>query len=553
MVQLTLGTALPCISTDTSSQCAIRWARGQLDLCLSSHKCCSRGQTYLPRRLIDISPMIAGKQPRLKDTGHTVLDEEQPNYVCLSHCWGKMPIVRTMKESIKQHQEAIPCSTLSKTFRDSIDIALKFSIRYIWIDSLCIVQDDSLDWQEQGSQMAAIYENCLFVIAATASTDGRGGCFREIPAEYAKPFEAESSNAQGERFATSARKSIQHPDPLIQAYDGYKIGAPLIDRAWVFQENILGLRILHFTATELVWECNGVLACECGSIKSDRYSRKSQPISSQSIENDVSPFKEWYKTVEAYSTRALTYESDKLPALSGIAQRTQRLFSSPLPNISNRYLAGLWERDLLNGLTWRSFPESRSQVLEQCGIPSWSWASVQRPVSRNGEHEIDPDQPTARISHVTCTPTGVDPTGDVLDGELVMVGPLIEVTLEYDPEQNPDPIEISYYVTNKACNDNRVIIYPDHLFSEPGSLHILAGETIFCLWLGSTRMQRSTTSSCMERKLPREFFQTLLLRPSLARPGAFQRIGYFDSSEAHSGEGWFDNVRDQSCSCIKEP
>ena len=515
----------------------------KLKSCLSSHECDPRRPaTSLPKRLVDLSSITTGGPPRLIDTANAINGNEAPEYVCLSHCWGKLHVTRTTTESIQQHMEAIPHETLSKTFQHSIEIALKFNVRFIWIDSLCIIQDNILDWQEQGSCMADIYENCLFVIAATASADGSGGCFKRVPSEISTPSEASRSSECGRTFAVRARKSVQHPDVLIHAPDGYKIEAPLIDRAWVFQEGSLGPRILHFTASELIWECKHDLSCQCGRVKARRYMSKPGPFYSLSTDDDERLFFEWHKTVEAYSQRKLTYESDRLPALSGIAKRMQKQVS-PACAASNRYLAGIWERDLLSGLTWRCIGVTQERDSGQTHyIPTWSWASVPGPVVYPTRGELDPNQPTARVVQAECTLAGLDPTGAVAGGKLTIAGPLIEVTLEYDPTENPSPHEIGYYITRKTANDNRPSIEPDHLFSEPGEFHIDPGEIIFCLWLGSMRLEKFGTEEPAGARLSPEYFLTLLLRSSRAMDNAFERIGFFESSEVHSAQGWFDGV-----------
>ena len=437
--------------------------------------------------------------------------------------------------------QSIPYESLTKTFQDSIEIALKFDIRYIWIDSLCIVQDDHMDWEEQAGQMAAIYENCLFVIAATASSDGNGGCFKTVPSEFSSSFESTGSNGRGDVRTLCARKVIQHPDAMIHAPLGYKIEAPLIDRAWCFQENLLGPRILHFSATELFWECNAILTCQCGQIDAERYLQKSQPTLSSSRDQDAFLLHEWRSIVEAYSLRDLSYESDRLPALSGVAKQIQRRFS-PASAVHNRYLAGLWERDLLSDLTYvvgdQAIPRRRSPG-HSYRAPSWSWASAQNSVSFGLQFELDPNQETATVLHARCMPAGADSTGAVSGGLLRIAGPLIEVKLEYNPTEDPNPVEIRYYITHQTSNAYRPIINNDHLFVEPGEFHIDPGETIQCLWLGFQRWKRFGTSGTSMARLPREHFTALLLRSSRVTAGTYERIGIFNSSEIHSGEGWF--------------
>ena len=101
-------------------------------------------------------------------------------YIALSHCWGKNPIVRTTTSTLAQRKQGIEISLLPPTFRDAIIIARRLDVRYLWIDSLCIIQDDELDWQTESAKMSTIYQHALLTISAGLSSHG-GGCFCKTP------------------------------------------------------------------------------------------------------------------------------------------------------------------------------------------------------------------------------------------------------------------------------------------------------------------------------------------------------------------------------------
>ncbi|MCJ1256403.1 hypothetical protein MMC24_004224 [Lignoscripta atroalba] len=526
--------SLPLISGDTESILATEKATQWLHECLTTHDFCQYpDHASLPTRVVDLLPWKTKKDPILVDSKSLSISDNSTAYVCLSHCWGKAALIRTTKATIEHHKGGIPWTLLSKTFQDAIKITLDLGVRYIWIDSLCIIQDDETDWQVQAGQMASIYENCLFTIAATASADGSGGCYRKAPAEYAQVVTRSRTNREGRNFTASCRRAIQHPDTLIHAPDGYMVHAPLIDRAWVFQEHELSRRVLQFTATELMWECNSSLRCECGRVQPDRYQRKSQLVQARTAEELAFLGNEWRKRVVAYSCRMLTYGTDKLPALSGVAKQMQRHMSS----VSTvRYLAGLWEHDLLEALTWISGTNPGGQNIAAYRAPSWSWASLEGILDYDDTYELNMNRSVARILEVHCVPAGLDPTGAVSGGCLKIAGPLIEVNLEYNPNENYDPREIRYHVTYGTYNDNRPQINPDYPYAEAGDLYMPSGETVFCLRLGSIRFKDRSG------RLPDDNYKALLLRRSAKVQGSFERIGLFRNFGEDTAEGWFDDA-----------
>ena len=372
--------------------------------------------------MIDVTPRRKREPPRSLETAKLgQFTQDKPRYVCLSHCWGKKPLICTTKSSIDQHREGIPWQKLSKTFQDAICLTLEFNVDYIGIDLLCIVQDDQSDWQEQAGEMASIYEDCLFTITATASSDGSGGCYRTSGQDYLCNREFTRRNSSGELWTAFARKIIQHPDMAVHGGAGYEIEAPLIDRAWCFRSTFTP-RLLQYTAAEIMWECNEMLTCECGRVDPERYHRKRPSPRATNPAGEVAVLAEWYQIVEAYTMRILTYPSDKLPALSGLATRTkQRLLPKNCGDSNNRYLAGLWECDLLTGLAWTAVGDpidwSRATPYR---APTWSWASVDGHISWHRAVEICREQePVARVIHASCDLAGLDPKGSVVGATLI--------------------------------------------------------------------------------------------------------------------------------------
>jgi hypothetical protein len=106
---------------------------------------------------------------------------EIAQYATLSHCWGFHQPLRTTKATLDLHLQKIRFSDLAKTFQDAAVTCRRLGIRYLWIDSLCIVQGDEEDWQIQSAQMASIYKGSTLTIAASSAHDGTEGCFLSTP------------------------------------------------------------------------------------------------------------------------------------------------------------------------------------------------------------------------------------------------------------------------------------------------------------------------------------------------------------------------------------
>ena len=138
-----------------------------------------------PSRLLDLSSFKNSHDVRFIQ----VAARCQYNFVCLSHCWGSPSVrpIQTTKRSISQHRKRIPFTHLSLTFKDAVRITRDLGQRYLWIDSLCIVQDDEQDWVKEASKMPNIYGAAMLTLAALKSADGSFGC-RMGPIDISRRF-----------------------------------------------------------------------------------------------------------------------------------------------------------------------------------------------------------------------------------------------------------------------------------------------------------------------------------------------------------------------------
>lgn len=335
-------------------------------------------------------------------------------YATLSYCRGlELPCLLST-DNHTDRLSGIQWTELPQTFQDAIRYCLELEVFYLWIDALCIIQDDPEDWQIQSAMMASIYENSYITLAATTSDCVSSGCFQKKSTAY-KERSLEVSGTGGHVSQIFIRQRISHWD--VPSTSASKRDNPLLSRGWAFQERILSPRVLHFCKHELVWECGQETFCECGSIsgaqnlkrqfalaarlqseeetlkseKHDGRSSLSQISSSQRVDlhclQDSEAMSEavnqWHNIVEQFSELELSREKDSLPALSGLAERMS-------PFLGN-YLAGLWTRSFLWNLCWRvdMLVFGPQRPAEYRG-PSWSWVSTKPKVAFWTEEELTP-------------------------------------------------------------------------------------------------------------------------------------------------------------------
>ncbi|KAJ4186743.1 hypothetical protein NW755_007475 [Fusarium falciforme] len=414
----------------------VRW---WLENCWGKHAECRKNHdaSYLPTRLIDVESSDPNLV-RLVVTAQESIDD--PRYIASSHCWGlNMPeLAKTVTSNFNKHTESIPLSDLSRTFIDFIRISRDIGVRYVWIDSLCIIQDSYEDWTVEAAQMAAVYSNAYVTVAASSSSDGTGGCRKGDasdsffgPADLKWDEEDESGNRKTRTIRVFAKPEGHAVTSLSQD--------PLVSRGWTLQERELSPRVVHYSKDTIRWEC----ACQKATLEfpwSDSLSFNNalrafdqgqlQPQGTEGWYSDEAVRKNsfvWFEVVERYTKRSLTKQTDILPAVSGIA----RYFSK---EIGDKYHAGLFESHGVIALIWRIAAKSkdkRSRHSEYLA-PTWSWASVKGPAEwwwTLKQHKPEPvgHTFTPQILEMSTVPAGDDPFSILKGGTLRLKGLLVPV------------------------------------------------------------------------------------------------------------------------------
>lgn len=245
------------IGNTTSDALTLRKALGWFHSCHREHTRCSQNSAKLgnwhPTRLIDLGP-TGSSYWRLYSTVHDGPLLSVAKYIALSYRWGPKPRLLLKSSTIQDFRQGHSIKTLSKTFRDLAAVAREFSVRYIWIDALCIIQDSREDWEVEALKMRQVYANASCTVAATASTDEEGGLFRLRDPKSILP---------GLVNVSTDRSSVQMMCIFERNYWNENIFAgPLHKRGWVFQERHLSPRVLYFGNSQVLWECFQEAKCE---------------------------------------------------------------------------------------------------------------------------------------------------------------------------------------------------------------------------------------------------------------------------------------------------
>jgi len=287
------------------------------------------------------------------------------------------------------------------------------------------VQDDYDDWAQEASRMSTVYHNALITISATSSKSGEEGLFRKWPDHEIR---IRSGDEKASTFIFSDHR--QHftgqlqPDERTKPY-------PLLNRAWAYQERLLSPRVLHFGDSELIFECMEELRCECRDdrtastqiiwtkfIKEPKLYLLSRTLLRQTA-GEI-----WKSMLRQHSWLQLTYPSDKLVTLAGLAKQ--------LAEPGDQYLAGLWKSRILEDLTWQRATHFDVHPRPEWRAPSWSWASIEAPLAPAGDfsrietpmrHAV-----SAQLIDYKIVPKTADEYGELRSGTIRLLAHCASVT-----------------------------------------------------------------------------------------------------------------------------
>ncbi|KAL9105698.1 MAG: hypothetical protein Q9227_009182 [Pyrenula ochraceoflavens] len=492
----------------------------------------------LPVRVLDVDSAL-----RLKKSQGL-----QGSYTALSYCWGGPQPVTTTAANLEDHVRGVDFTNLPPTLQDAVTVTRKLGIRYLWIDSLCILQDSIEDKEREIPKMGQIYQNAVVTIIAASARSVSEGFLqqRELLDTEHWSFEL------GFRFSNDTTgMMIMSPQ---EKYDAEQ--EPISARAWTHQERLLSSRRLIYSSRNLLWQCRSTVASDGGRKRDGLFSMDQYNPSSMKMDD-------WNEIIRSYSRKKTTFPEDKLIAISAIAAQFGKLWPG-------QYCAGLWLANLKQGLLWRAAKEKDVKKiaaheiydLENTDIhqprnaqsefvrlrrpktyiaPSWSWASVDGPVDFPSKAEDYSDLNAKKpknydeiiaffmseegmdLEILECTVTPVTqalPFGAVYDGILRLKGHIkrafymVKETKLADYKPLPSREDRNCLTSNMFGQ----VMWDDTGFVED-----------------TTRRENAIEVSCLIIKRTANYAAGLILLPAGEHSERMRRMGFFDLKRQRDG------------------
>ncbi|GJC84332.1 hypothetical protein ColLi_07170 [Colletotrichum liriopes] len=361
-------------TADRDPDLYIHLAGWRLRRCKASHKLCKPRSLEMPTRIIAVGK--AGQKPRLMVTNGL-----QESYMALSYCWGPGKDTFTLTHKTKDELfGGVMEGKLTKTHQESINFARSLGIDYVWIDALCIIQGDADDWAFESQRMAQVYGNAALTVIAGRSSDARDGFLTNRLEQKVPPC--------------ALRLSPNTKDTVNVCLPRSTVIGPVSTRGWCFQEEKLSTRAIIFGQEQIIYQCRSEKNWEDGQVDfQDLKPTFLTPGFSTGVAHSAADKETtlmmWYEFVDMFTMRALSNPHDVFAAIASIAKLAQDVLGS-------RYLAGIWEEDLVRGLLWKPRHQVHAHFKDPLTrpkptpfapapvirAPSWSWASVEGPTRR---------------------------------------------------------------------------------------------------------------------------------------------------------------------------
>jgi hypothetical protein len=417
-----------------SSKDTMAWVRERLEICDTQHFNCRILRDRLPpgrpSRLLYIPDNRSTEFKVVPMAGRAI-----PPYVALSYCWGnRIQLGVCTTANLSALLEGMALCELPLTVRDAVQVAIASGISWVWVDRLCIVQDDPQDVEVELRNMAGIYAKASLVLSAACAQNSEDGFLstREAPQNFLLPF-----NIAGvEPGHVLLHEQYSFADSSVSFID---------QRAWTFQEHAMAPRLLRFGEVQTEWRCTEAHLFDGGQPSYNNQIYRTRlfedflflPKNKINPENQAtSSIQKWLLLVRDFTNRSIMKQTDRLVAIAAVAAHIGQQASWD----SSSYYAGLWRHDIFEQLLWyalstdwdksssRSYPQltrSKTTINTQCQLPSWSWISCRLPVEFARPPQV---LPTAIMDFVGCSiklKDPLNPYGDVLHAVLTIKAPLI--------------------------------------------------------------------------------------------------------------------------------
>jgi len=437
-------------------------------------------------------------------------------YIALSYCWGPVSSTTflTDEETLAVRKAGTDYDDLPPLFQDVVTICRALGFEYLWIDRLCIIQDDRDDFARQAPKMGDIYGNATVTIAsASAATENDRILTERDPKWNPLSLEVIANDLGTLRF--SVRQRSHRLGSESRGGDYGRIST----RAWTWQERMLSPRTIFFTPSALKFECctHSVWEGFGPGIAGHSWSAQLETITQDS----------WFRLVEEFTRRDITNAADRRPAMDAVAARITAITGVQL-------IWGLWANAMVESLCWQADAEvdrRRTPCKMHCSFyaPTWSWFSVVGPVSYfigKTVPELEATDPTIRELEVK----GFDRALGVLavEGRALTTELSCEVKESGDaPTQEPGggrPLTYTYSILGLNPRGPTPVAADVDLKPWTGLVH---GQSFSTVFRSLDSEKTSWISNCLcllvnRRKLSATI---LLLGQSRRVPGAWERLG----------------------------
>lgn len=415
-----------------------RW----LNECLDDHRSCPRRCDHpLPRRVIDLeSPIL-----RLYQSG----PDEKGSYATLSYCWGGVAQPTTTISNLQDQLHSIDSTRLPTTITDAIDVCRAIGLRYLWVDALCITQDNYDQKQEDIANMGMIYKNStVTIVAASAAKVSHGFLGNGKP---------EERGAQLPLYIDESTTGTVYLR-MKGGSETYMSKEPIFQRGWTYQELLLSPRAIIFDSNRItlkcltefyasVFETDLELNIDAPELPVDVFGMVDEELAgrdpreikeSRDYYIDVTQDSTWNWIVHDYSERELSSFGDRLPALAGIAAELAAVWG-------DTYLAGFWRRTIVRCLGWRrtnrkfhnpdygppkDLFEGVVDLARRTESPTWSWVTAPYPVTID-----DLGRPDSRLVGSGVQPMSErSPFGQVRSAYIALEARVLDVAAALGPD-----------------------------------------------------------------------------------------------------------------------
>ncbi|PIG87037.1 DNA polymerase alpha catalytic subunit, partial [Aspergillus arachidicola] len=330
------------VNEDSGSSAAFNRARQWLSHCVQHDQACKPPDTeFMPRRLVNVGSWEGSREPFLFEPTTPV------PYACLSYCWG-IDIDRVMKtttDNIHSHYQRLELATLPAAIQDAIVVCRALKISNLWVDSLCIIQDDKVAWLHDASTMHDVYRNSHLTIAVMEPNSCKLRFLGKQ--QFGDPsWQRLFCPTLPDLPEDTSTELLMRPGEFKPRSNTER--SSLDKRGWCLQESLLPNRRLCYDGKEMIWECLCRQVCECGHVvepqipydTSKDYGKLGTTLKTHLPEAEP-PFDRmngflfrhcsppmilyfgWRDLVTDYSHRSLSKRYDALRAISALAKMVQ--------------------------------------------------------------------------------------------------------------------------------------------------------------------------------------------------------------------------------------